>query len=340
MNVKGMALALSLGLALGDGLVAASRARAGLEFAKPTVDLGEIRTGQPLEHRFTFSNNGRSSVQIVDTQASCGCLVPELDKQVLKPGEKATLLLKVHTLSAPVGRHQWQVKVKYESLGVVHEAVLALHAHVLQEIRVQPPALIIYGERAIDHEITVTDLRTRPLSVRGVETTSPHLTVRHTESSRTVKGDAVHKIKLAVPDTLPAGRHDEQVVIHTDDERYRELRIPVAVIKKPKQRFSASPASVALVASRGQPTPSRLVQIRDPQNQVVAIERVLSDHAAVSCDYAREPQVDQKVAQPVGVVRITVDGRKLAGNELNSQVKVYLKQQVEPLTIPVTCTLR
>ncbi len=335
MSLRGMSRAAVL--ALGLCLAATREVRADLTFTNPAVDLGEIRTGQALEHRFTFTNSGRSSVRILETKASCGCLNPELDRETLKPGEQGTLLLKVHTLSAPVGKHQWQVQVKYESLGAASEAVLAVHAHVLQEIIVQPPALIIYGERAIEHEITVTDLRTRALGVRGVETTSAHLKARYTESSRSLKGDVVHKIKLAVPDTLPAGRHDEQVVIHTDDERYRELRVPVAVIKKGKQRYTASPAAVSVVASRSQPTPSRLVQIRDPQGKPAAIERVLADHAAIHCDCASDWA---SRTSSTGAVKITVDAKKLAGNELQSQVKVYLKQQAEPLIIPVACTTR
>jgi hypothetical protein len=339
MRARNMAIAEWI--ALGFALFASDRVRADLDFQHPIMDLGEIRTGQALEHRFTFTNNGRSTVRIVETKASCGCLNPELDTQVLKPGEKGAMLLKVHTLSAPVGKHLWQVQVKYETLGAPREAVLQLHAHVLQEIAVQPPALIIYGG-PIEHEITVTDLRRdrlgdpldAALGIRGVETTSPHLKSRVVESARNGQGHRVHKLKLAVLESLPPGRHDDQVVIHTDDERYRELRVPVSVIKKAKQRYAASPTNVSVVASRLQPAPSRQISIRDPQGQPVTIDRVLADHAAISCDWAREPQAP-------ATVKIAVDSKKLAGtSNLTSQVKVYVKQQIEPVIIPVSCTVR
>src|SRR5205823_2617155 len=85
--------------------LAGTPARADLRFAQPIASAGEVRTGIPLAHRFTYVNEGPEAVEITETRGSCGCLTPRLAQRVLQPGETGTLVLEVNTLSQDAGYH-------------------------------------------------------------------------------------------------------------------------------------------------------------------------------------------------------------------------------------------
>ena len=91
----------------------AAAARADLHFEQPVANLGEVRGGTPLTHRFTFVNEGPAAVDITNAQASCGCVTPRVEKNSLQPGESGALLLEVHTLNQPAGPRKWTVRLSY-----------------------------------------------------------------------------------------------------------------------------------------------------------------------------------------------------------------------------------
>src|SRR5262245_13566231 len=78
----------TIGAALLSGLtLLGTEARADLQSRQPAPYVGEVRTGVPLTHRFTFVNTGPEVVEITDARASCGCLAPRLAKRTYQPGE-------------------------------------------------------------------------------------------------------------------------------------------------------------------------------------------------------------------------------------------------------------
>src|SRR5262249_25218092 len=90
-------------------------ARADLHCPEPRIDLGEVKSGKPLAHRFAFTNRGTESVEITEIRPSCGCLKPRCDKGAYRPGESGTLLFEVNTLTQPAGPHSWRVLIRYRS---------------------------------------------------------------------------------------------------------------------------------------------------------------------------------------------------------------------------------
>lgn len=312
----------------------ASPARAQLQVSQPVVDLGQIRTGQVVEHRFVLTNGGSNPAEIIDAKASCGCLQPVVDRQVIPPGEKASLLLKVQTLSAPAGSHSWRVELRYRVDRITFEMLLMIRAEVVQEIVVQPPAMMVHTEGAVQHELVVTDLRARSFRIARVEATSPHLKAAVVHEQPDAAGHMVRRIRLQVTDTLPGGRHDEHLAVYTDDPTYRELRIPISIVKRDKQRYSAVPSSVSVVASKSQPVVTRLLTIRDNQGQPVTIQRVVADDPAITCQWSPGTNA-------VATVKISVDASRIQGGSLNSRVQVFLDQtSKEGFVIPVTCDVR
>ncbi len=56
-----------------------------------TWDFGRIKQGEVAKHVFVYKNDSRVDLNIKDTNASCGCAVSKVDKEKLRPGEKANL---------------------------------------------------------------------------------------------------------------------------------------------------------------------------------------------------------------------------------------------------------
>lgn len=72
-----------------------------LVFVESGVDFGVIADITPVEHRFTFRNDGVAPLIIDRVTGSCGCTVPELEKKTYAPGESGVVLVKYD----PKGRH-------------------------------------------------------------------------------------------------------------------------------------------------------------------------------------------------------------------------------------------
>jgi len=122
------------------------------------------------------------------------------------------------------------------------------------------------------------------------------------------------------------------LTIFTDDPLYRELKVPVTVVKRVRQRFSALPERVTMTARRGQAIPAKIVRIRDSQDITVEIERLTPSDPAITCTWARGPGAN-------ATLRITVDRTKLTGDVLRGSVEVKItKPMAETVVVPVSVT--
>jgi hypothetical protein len=325
---KALFLALAGWLSLGGTAV-----RADLHFEQPSADAGEVRSGRALVYRFPFTNRGPEVVEITSLRASCGCMTPRLDRRVYQPGEQGELPLEINTLSQAPGPQAWQVQVGYQTGGATQETTLELKACIRAELTVRPAAMTIFADTKVAHEILLTDLRPRPLAVTAVRPSSPGLKTQLAESTCDADGHRVQKIAFEVADEVPEGRHDEAIGIYTDDPDYPELKVRVTLIKRSRQRVTALPNQVAIVAPAGQPVPSRLLLLRDRDDQPVEVEHVTSDDPTVTCTWSHGPS-------PTATVRVRVDGGLVRAGTLNTTIQVELCKPVrETIAIPVSCTV-
>ena len=68
--------------------------RTKIEFDKEIHDFGQIDQGEIVETTVNVKNVGNNNLYIVDAQGSCGCTVPEVTKEAIKPGESAPINVK------------------------------------------------------------------------------------------------------------------------------------------------------------------------------------------------------------------------------------------------------
>jgi hypothetical protein len=64
-----------------------------LELSEPCVDFGIIPRTGGVEHEFLLCNSGNAPMVIDSVTTECGCTTPMLDKNIVLPGEFATLIV-------------------------------------------------------------------------------------------------------------------------------------------------------------------------------------------------------------------------------------------------------
>ena len=74
----------------------ASSAMAGTDapvmtFETTSYDFGKIKEGEKVVYEFKFTNTGKTPLIINDATATCGCTVPEVPKEPVKPGAEGVI---------------------------------------------------------------------------------------------------------------------------------------------------------------------------------------------------------------------------------------------------------
>src|SRR5262249_47347034 len=142
----------------------------------------------------------------------------------------------------------------------------------------------------VSQDVVLTDLRSNPLTLTHLAVSSPHLSARVTEHGRNALGHWTCKIRLDVAADCPEGRHVEALAIYTSDPDYRELRVPITLVKRRRPRLTATPGRVELRREPGQAAAARLVRLADRQGERVVIEAVTADDPALTCSWAAGPE--------------------------------------------------
>jgi len=324
-------IAAFLTLLLGLGV---PPARADLYCPKPVVEVGTVRTGAVLTQSFDIQNRGTSPIDITKVLPSCGCLAPQFDKRRLEPAENGSVVLEVNTLGLAEGLQSWRVRLRYQDGTSAGELSLALCGNVISEVQVQPTSLVIYTDTAVAHQVTLTDRRPQPLAITAVDTTLPGLRPRLGEVQHNAAGHWTRTVYLDVDTDCPEGRHDALLHIRTSDPLYRDLRVPVTIVKRSRQQVSALPAEIHLAGQHTEPLPSQRVLLSAAEDEEVVVERIETDDPALKCQWAQGPG-------PLTTVKIQLDHTRLTAGVHQAAVQIHLlKPRAETLTIPVSWNLK
>ena len=95
---------------------------AAIRFDDLNYNFGTITQGEKVTYAYKFKNTGRSPLIISSAEASCGCTVPEVPKEPIKPGDESEIKV-VFNSAGKLGRIDKQVTVS--SNGIPN--VIALH---------------------------------------------------------------------------------------------------------------------------------------------------------------------------------------------------------------------
>ncbi len=62
-----------------------------MTFETTSYDFGKIKEGEKVVYEFKFTNTGKTPLIISDASATCGCTVPEVPKEPVKPGAEGVI---------------------------------------------------------------------------------------------------------------------------------------------------------------------------------------------------------------------------------------------------------
>jgi len=74
-----------------SGNGAKNGAKGSLTFPKKINDLGSVIEGETATTEFTFTNTGKAPITLVNVQASCGCTMPEWERNPIAPGATSSI---------------------------------------------------------------------------------------------------------------------------------------------------------------------------------------------------------------------------------------------------------
>ncbi len=306
------------------------KAHADLVFQDKIVKAGKIKSGPILSRTFRFQNTGKRPIRIVGTRTGCKCVIPKSAKKTYAPGEKGTIDLQVETLSSASGEKRWVAYIQYQEGSDTKTAAVELHATLETEVSVQPARVAMRVRSSFKQKFVLYDKRTKPLKVVAVECTSPHLKARRVSSRSKQDGQWTTPVELEVTRALPDGTHREYLVLYTDDVEYRELKVPVSIIKG-VSRATVTPSRLRVALSRTKPVAPSVLIVRSPDaSQKVKIKDVLTNHPAVRCQW-------DSAAKTVTKVRLTVDPKQLTSGGFQTSVQIILS---EPSSSVLTVRVR
>lgn len=281
------------------------------EFVVPN----EVRSGEPLRHRFEVRNAGTEAVEVLGLKPGCGCLSPRIDRTRLAPGESATVAVDVNTVTQAEGRNGWRVAVRYRQAGREAELALTLSATVRQVVTISPANLVVYTATGYKHTLTLTEKTPEPLAISAATAGSPH--VRATPGRPVRVGDAWRReIELEILPTCPEGRLEDVLCLTTPGSS--EMRFPFAVVKRSAAVVQAAPPAVRLRSAGAQALPARIVLLSRGDDGPVAVERVEADHPAIATTWIAGPDAR-------ATLRVVVDRAAVGAVPFRSKVRVHLR---------------
>jgi hypothetical protein len=120
------------------------------------------------------------------------------------------------------------------------------------------------------------------------------------------------------------------LVLETDDPEYPELKVPVRIVKQPKQGVRTHPDRLEFLESASRAIGSRTFVLRSAEPQPIVIDHVTSDHPAFVATWAEGPG-------PLATVRVSIKREHLDGSNLQGNIDVHLEKPTrETVRVPVS----
>lgn len=118
-------------------------------FEETRFDFGRLAVGEARTHKFRFTNIGNENVTFAKVQSSCGCVVGDIPRQAIKPGESSLICVKLSTngMRPPIHLDKRLLIVFVQEN--VKPISLTLTGDVVPDLVVEPPC-IKFMETAFD----------------------------------------------------------------------------------------------------------------------------------------------------------------------------------------------
>ena len=227
-------------------------------FTARSYDFGSIARGAKAEFAFELTNLYLEDVHVASVRATCGCTTPRIEKDTLKTYEKGTVIAHINS-DRFLGNQGSTITVTIDKPQYA-QVQLHVKVHIFSDVLLEPPSVVLgsvaQGNPA-ERTISVQYTGRSEWQILEVRAASPHLSGTVTETSRQ-GGRITYDLKVTVSKDVPVGYLRESVWLITNDQRTKE--IPVPVEGQVVGAISVSPSSLFLgVVQPGQSVTKQIV---------------------------------------------------------------------------------
>jgi hypothetical protein len=182
-----------------------------------------------VEHHFRFKNNSGYELHIASVQSSCSCTIPELTKDLLKPGETAEVIARIDTRTFN-GRREATVRVTIDR-PVAAEVQLHVYSYIRSDVVVDPGEInfgfVDRGSLA-SRKVLVSYAGRSDWKILDVQSAEEHLSAQIAELRRGL-GQVAYELTIELKSDTPAGYLKDYVILVTNDLNPEAARVPIAV---------------------------------------------------------------------------------------------------------------
>ena len=182
--------------------------------------------GERVEHAFEVRNRGGSDLLLEEVKVG-GVLKVEGFDRVIPPGGSGRVRVSVNT-GGVHGVGNLVVRV-ISNDPEAPETALGLDGRVVKPLEIEPGDRIYFFQPG-EQRRNLVRYGSRPILVTGTASDNPHFR----PSYKVLAPGQRYELAVALDPAAPAGKHEGNVIVSTDNPGFPELRVPVrALVKAP-----------------------------------------------------------------------------------------------------------
>jgi hypothetical protein len=299
------------------------------------ANLGVIWQGDKAVCSFKIQNTGRSELHIIDVRASCGCMITQLDKKILAPGDSANLKLTYES----AGKIQ-KPKDITKRLHIVTNAdpsitFMGIKAKVRPRFVVLPKSISMSGSvytdlSALTQRIKIQFLDDPKTVLTSIKTSVPWLSIKNcpTPTGNIESRNEFITVELNVS-SLPSamGPNVAEALLYTNNSNYPLIRIPVRF--NIEGDYEVLPNKIFMGVQEPNKKVARSIRIRRIlKDKPFTISTVYSDNLLVKVTEISEAISDEQsfnvqITTPSNLGRFSGDITVVIDNDQNIRIHVF-----------------
>jgi hypothetical protein len=240
--VVGWVIVAVVAALVGTALLVQAKHEPQIQFDETSFDFGQIYQNQEISHEFAFRNAGGSTLEIGKVTSTCGCAAAMPTKRELAAGETGVIRVTFRS-----GRYRNRVtKHVYVDTNDAERQrlVLTITAMVKVEAEVSPASVyvgVLKPGETIGRSVVIRAVEAKSFKILEIKGDKPLVQVGEPERLRAP--EVGYRLSIGYGPTEKAGVIRANVIVKTDLEHTKEIRIPIyGRIAEPEEK-GAAPAS-------------------------------------------------------------------------------------------------
>jgi len=294
-------------------------------FAARSYDFGNVARGAKTEFAFELTNLYLEDVHIAGVQSSCGCTTPRIEKDTLKTYEKGSIIAHINS-DRFLGNRGATISVTIDKPQFA-QVQLYVKVHIYDNVLFEPSS-VAFGSvdrgSSIERTISVQYTGRSEWQIMEVRSGNPYLTGTVKETSR--QGSRIaYDLKVVLGKDAPAGYMSDYVWLITNDERTKN--IPVPVEGQVQADISVSPSALFLgVVQSGESVTRQIVIHGQKPFHIVSIR--------ADCDGLQAATPTSDEPKSLYIVPIKFTGREKTG-KITQIIRIETDSGKTVLELPV-----